>query len=58
MSTFGCNVQETASPAAEDVYLHLWQKKTLEAESGGGQVKADALRFNLAQLHYLKANFK
>lgn len=57
MSTFGCNVQETASPAAEDVYLHLWQKKTLEAESGGGQVKADALRFNLAQLHYLKANF-
>ncbi|XP_047496016.1 fidgetin-like protein 1 [Penaeus chinensis] len=57
MSTSGCNVQEMASPAAQDVYLHLWQKKNLEAESGGGLVKADALRFNLAQLHYLKANF-
>lgn len=58
MSTSGCNVQEMASPAAQDVYLHLWQKKNLAAESGGGLVKADALRFNLAQLHYLKANFK
>ncbi|XP_042882751.1 fidgetin-like protein 1 isoform X2 [Penaeus japonicus] len=53
MSSSRCNELEAAS---QDVYLNLWQKKTLEAESGDGPVKADTLRLKLAQLHYLKAN--
>ncbi|XP_042232070.1 fidgetin-like protein 1 isoform X2 [Homarus americanus] len=35
-------------------FLHLWQKKNFESETGSTSEKADAIRFNLAQLHVLK----
>ncbi|XP_071515461.1 LOW QUALITY PROTEIN: fidgetin-like protein 1 [Panulirus ornatus] len=40
-----------------DIFLHLWQIRNFESETQGVSGKADVIRFNLAQLDFLKNNF-
>ncbi|XP_045617963.2 fidgetin-like protein 1 isoform X3 [Procambarus clarkii] len=40
-----------------DTFLYLWQQRNFESETGTVAQKADTIRFNLSQLHYLKCNF-
>ncbi|XP_050685778.1 fidgetin-like protein 1 isoform X2 [Eriocheir sinensis] len=40
-----------------DVFLHLWQKRNLESEKYERAGKAETIRFNLAQLSFVKNSF-
>ncbi|XP_069938341.1 fidgetin-like protein 1 isoform X1 [Cherax quadricarinatus] len=39
-----------------NTFLYLWQKRNFESENGSISERADTMRFNLAQLCFLKSN--
>ena len=41
-----------------ELFLHLWQKRNLESEKHDLPQKVDTIRFNLAQLSFLRETYR